>query len=64
MIQPFCLFRGSNGTKELDAKYVDGARAAIDVARRVLADNPCPNTFLGRKTQEPFPKEPDYDRKA
>lgn len=32
---------------------------AVERAREVLRLCPAPNTFLGHKTQEPFPKEND-----
>ena len=34
----------------------DQLRRAVETAARVLSE-PGPDTFLGRKTQEPFPQE-------
>jgi hypothetical protein len=45
--------------KGWDDEQIEFAWAAIRESRLMLADNPCPDTFLGRKTQEPFPNEDD-----
>jgi len=53
-------FRGnrlSNPTRGLEQSRLEDMAAAIVETRGVLVDNPCSDTFLGRKTQEPFPKE-------
>lgn len=49
--------RMSNTMQGIEEAYLDDARTAISEARRTLIDNPCPDLFLGRKTQEPFPNE-------
>lgn len=49
--------RMSNTMQGIEEAYLDAARTAISEARRMLIDNPCPDLFLGRKTQEPFPNE-------
>ena len=57
-------FRGnrlSNPTRGLEQSRLEDMAAAIVETRGVLVDNPCSDTFLGRKTQEPFPL-PDDDR--
>ena len=57
MLSAFRVIRFSKIIKGQEEKHVELVRAAIVEARRTLADNPCPDTFLGRKTQEPFPNE-------
>ncbi|WP_407175455.1 hypothetical protein [Bradyrhizobium sp. STM 3562] len=44
--------------KEQDARTAERARKLVDKAVAALF-NPAPDTFLGRKTQELFPKEND-----
>jgi hypothetical protein len=39
------------------ANEIETTRAIIRRAAQVLSDNPKPDTFAGRKTQGPFPKE-------
>jgi hypothetical protein len=51
------IFRPSK-MKEQDAMQADQAREVIHRALEVLR-SPTPDTFLGRKTQEPFPFEND-----
>ena len=41
-----------------DADYAQETRETIERSRETLKQ-PLPDTFLGRKTQEPFPKEDD-----
>ena len=41
---------------DIDAQQIEQTRKLTDEAREVLRQ-PRPDTFLGRKTQEPFPKE-------
>jgi hypothetical protein len=60
MVQPFGIFRTSNNAEELDAKHLEKVRVAIERARQALVDYPSPDTFAGRKTQEPFPIEKDF----
>jgi hypothetical protein len=57
MLQPSRIHRLSNLVRGLEAQHVQQAWTAVEVARRTLADHPCPDTFLGRRTQEPFPAE-------
>ncbi len=64
MFQPFKVFRAVKSAKELDAKHVEKIRAAIEQARQTLLDCPSPDTFAGRKTQEPFPREKEFRRRA
>lgn len=45
-------FYGTSAGDELCAAL---AREALKHSLEVLRDNPTPDTFAGRKTQEPFP---------
>jgi hypothetical protein len=40
-----------------DTQMVQRARETNEHVLRMLKENPPPDTFLGRKTHEPFPKE-------
>ena len=51
--------RLANTRQGMEEAHLDSARTAISQARRTLIDHPCPDIFLGRKTQEPFPNEDD-----
>jgi hypothetical protein len=57
LLPPVGIIRLSNTTKGLEERHLEDARAAIKQARHMLADDACPDTFFGRKTQEPFPDE-------
>lgn len=57
MSRIFRIVRPSNTIKNMEEKHFELAWAAINEARRTLDDNPVPDTFAGRKTQEPFPRE-------
>ncbi len=57
MLRIFRIARRSNTIKNMEEQHFEQAWAAIKEARRTLADNPLPDTFAGRKTQEPFPRE-------
>jgi hypothetical protein len=59
MLPPFRIIRPSNTLKGFQEKLLEQAWAALATAHRTLADNPHPDTFAGRKTQEPFPSEED-----
>jgi hypothetical protein len=52
---PFRIFRLGN-LKEQHARHVEQMRKMAAHGREVLENNPPPDTFAGRKTQEPFPK--------
>lgn len=47
------IYRAHDG----DAQTIERAQQTSARSRRVLKDNPRPDTFIGRKTQEPFPQE-------
>ena len=57
MLSPFRIHRLSNTLRGFEAIHIERVWAAISEARRMLADHPCPDTFLGRRTYEPFPAE-------
>ncbi|RXH41621.1 hypothetical protein [Bradyrhizobium zhanjiangense] len=57
----FCLFRLSNLQKESQDKHARMMREHVEAAREVLRSNPRPDTFLGRKTHEPFPQDDNPD---
>ena len=57
MSPAFHISRLSNSAKGLEEKHLERTWAVIKEARKMLADTPCPDTFLGRKTQEAFPQE-------
>jgi len=57
-MQPaYRINRLSNITEGFEEALLVYARATIIEARQMLVDNPCPDTFVGRKTQQPFPWE-------
>lgn len=60
MLRIFRILRTSNGVKDLEEALLHESGTALVTARRIL-DNPRPDTFLGRKTQEPFPCEDKGD---
>ncbi|MGY3533147.1 MULTISPECIES: hypothetical protein [Bradyrhizobium] len=47
------IYRSHN----LDSRIVEEAIKVSGRAFQLLRDNPAPDTFIGRKTQEPFPQE-------
>ena len=49
----FRIFRLGD-LKEQHARHVEQMRKVAAHGREVLEDNPPPDTFAGRKTQEPF----------
>jgi hypothetical protein len=51
------IHRISNRTRDYDAWHLEAVRAAIAHSKDLLKDNGAADTFAGRKTQEPFPKE-------
>jgi hypothetical protein len=53
---PFCVYRISNNLKDKESKHVEQMLDAVARAREVLKSPP-PDTFAGRKSQEPFPQE-------
>ena len=59
MLQLFRIIRPSNALKGFQEKLIERAWASLSEAHRTLADTPHPDTFAGRKTQEPFPSEED-----
>ncbi|WP_298261608.1 hypothetical protein [Bradyrhizobium sp.] len=61
MLRIFGIRRPSNTVNDLEEKHLEQAWAAINGSRQMLVDNPSPDTFLGRRTQEPFPREGEGD---
>ena len=59
MARIFRIVRSFKTSKNSDDQQLEETWAAINEARRLLADNPRPDTFAGRKTQEPFRREED-----
>lgn len=47
-----------------DADHVEEIRKLGEESLEALKRKPSPDTFLGRKTQEPFPKEKEKDEPA
>lgn len=45
------------GESDYDMMHVEQIREVIKRSRELLANNPVPDTFAGRKTHEPFPEE-------
>ena len=54
---PVIIHRVSNRTKGYDAMHLNAVRAAMAHGEEILENSSAVDTFLGRKTQEPFPKE-------
>jgi len=57
--KPGARAMASNRTRlptQSDAEHAEEIRKLIEESREVLKP-PSPDTFLGRKTQDPFPKE-------
>jgi hypothetical protein len=59
----FRIVRLSNVLKEQDAAHLEGVRNTIAKSRQLLNCIHPIDTFAGRKTQEPFPRE-DADMSA
>jgi hypothetical protein len=57
-LNPFRVYRISNRLKDIDARHLKLVHEAIAKSRDLLK-NALPDTFAGRKTQEPFPKKDD-----
>ena len=57
----FRIFRGHT---DFDVMHLELTRETIKKSRELLANGPVPDTFAGRKTQEPFPQEDETSRMA
>jgi hypothetical protein len=55
MHHPFQIYRRSYD-RILQDTHLERMRRAVEWGREFLNNNPMPDTFAGRKTQEPFPK--------
>ena len=53
---PFRVYRVSNTLKDLASEHLRQMHDAIARSREMLR-GALPDTFVGRKSQEPFPKE-------
>ena len=58
MQSPFRIFRPD---QETDAKQSASIRDLIANCIKMLRESPVPDTFLGRKTQRPFPNQEETD---
>jgi hypothetical protein len=58
MWRPIRIFRPN---QESDDKQSRSTRDVLAESLRILKRSPQPDNFLGRKTQEPFPKEEPAD---
>ena len=56
------VYRPSNTSKELETQHLALMQEALARSREVLKSPP-PDTFAGRKTQEPFPGEKDEKKR-
>jgi hypothetical protein len=61
---PVIIHRISNRTKGYDAIHLAAVRAAVAHGEQMLEHSSAVDTFLGRKTQEPFPREKLENRNA
>ena len=56
---PFRIYRIPNTLKDKEAEHLRQTRDAVARCIDILKA-PSPNTFAGRKSQEPFPKEEEW----
>jgi len=61
---PVVIHRISNRAKGYDAMHLAAVRAAVAHGEEILEKSCAVDTFLGRKTQEPFPTEKLENRNA
>ena len=54
---PSLIYRPSNNQNDVYARHVEQGREAVARSREMLASNPIPDVFAGRKTHGPIPKE-------
>jgi len=47
--------------QQADTELIQSVRDVLAHSLELLRANPQPDTFLGRKTHEPFPKQKDAD---
>ena len=57
-------FRIFHTHRDSDLEQIEQTRDLIAHSLGVLRNNPAPDTFAGRKTQEPFPEEEDLDTRT
>ncbi len=58
------LRRGICRPSQSEIEELEHFRQLVKEAREVLARFPAPDTFLGRKTQQPFPKDSETIRES
>ena len=56
---PFRIYRIPNTLKDKEAEHLRQTRDAVARCIDILKA-PLPDTFAGRKSQEPFPKEEEW----
>jgi hypothetical protein len=59
-----CVINRIHRAQSADAQVIERLREANQQASQVLTDCACPDTFLGRKTHEPFPQGEDGEANA
>ncbi|MBV9462569.1 MAG: hypothetical protein JO141_34350 [Bradyrhizobium sp.] len=59
MWEPFRIFRPND---EVDDEHNRAIREVLAESIRILRASPSADTFLGRKTQEPFPQLKEKDK--
>jgi hypothetical protein len=59
MVIPIRIFHPSRSSNDYDALHLKAVRECLADCMRVLMNSPPANSFLGCKTQEPFPNEDD-----
>jgi hypothetical protein len=57
MARSIHIYRLSNVSTGYDAMHLEAVRTAIAQSKELLKHSRPGDTFAGRKTQEPFPKE-------
>jgi hypothetical protein len=57
-ILPWRIYRPSKTEDEREMRYW---REIVKRGFEILRQSPVPDTFLGRKTQEPFPKDEESE---
>ena len=58
---PFRVHRLPNTLKDLETRHLELMHEAIARSRELLKNTPQPDTFVGRKTYQPFPPPAEDD---
>jgi hypothetical protein len=64
MAQSVRVHRISSRTKDYETKQLAAVRATIAYSKHLLKSSGATDTFAGRKTQEPFPKEREKGKES